>query len=235
MNKDYANYLLEETRKNYNLTAESYTRTRAFISEDIEHLVSYAKTGERILDSGSASGRLYGVLKEKGVSYFGVDLSERLIEIAKNAYPEANFRVLNALDLPFEDSYFDKVYGISVVHNIPSFDFQLQYLREARRVLKPEGKLILRVWDFWKRKDFYPLFLKYTFLKLMGRSKLDFKDVFLPWKDSNGKVLVQRYFHCFAQKELKNLAEKAGFRVEKIWKAGKAPRANIYLIAAPIV
>ena len=93
MDKKYAEYLLEETKKNYNLTAESYTRTRAFIPEDIKSLAEYVKEKEKVLDSGCASGRLFGVLKNKNIDYFGVDISERLIDIAKKTYPEANFHL----------------------------------------------------------------------------------------------------------------------------------------------
>ena len=199
MKKEYAEYLLKKTTGDYNLIAEGYTRTRAFIPEDIRALGNCTLGGERVLDSGCANGRLLEVLRDKKVDYFGVDISKRLIEIAKEKYPQAKFQVADALSLPFPNNYFDKIYSISVLHNIPSPEFQLQYLKEARRVLKPGGLLILRVWDFWKRKAALRLISKYTFLKLIGRSKLDFKDVFVPWKDSEGKILIQRYFHCFTQ------------------------------------
>jgi hypothetical protein len=75
------------------------------------------------------------------------------------------------------------------------------------------------------------LLLKYTFLKLIGKSKLDFKDVFVPWKDSRGKVVVWRYFHCFTKKELENLIKEIGMEIKKSWRGGKDPKANIYLIA----
>jgi len=165
------------------------------------------------------------------VDFFGIDSSENLIELAKENYPQAKFQVANALSLPFSENYFDKVYSISVIHNIPSKDFQLQYLKEARRVLKPGGLLILRSWDLWRRKVSLPLILKYTFLKLIGKSKLDLKDVFVPWKDSSGGVLVERYFHCFTKGELEDLVKGAGFRIRKSWCGGRDPRANIYLIA----
>jgi len=223
--------LLEKTKENYNLTAEEYTRTRAFIPEDIKSLGDYTEKGDKILDSGCASGRLYRVLKEKKVEYFGVDISERLIEIAKKNYPEGNFQIANTLNLPFVDNSFDKIYSISVIHNIPSRDFQLQYLKESKRVLKPGGLLILRVWDFWKRKEGWRLFFKYALLKLTGNSKMDFYDVLVPWKDSNGKILIQRYFHCFTKKEIEDLVKKAGFKIKQSWREGKDPRTNIYIIA----
>jgi len=251
MERKYAEYLLKKTYQDYNLIAEDYTRTRSFIPEDIKKITEYALPGERVLDSGCANGRLYGVLKDynppaplpsafggrapKKVDYFGIDFSEKLIEIARKKYPEAKFRVADCLNLPFPANFFDKIYSISVLHNIPSKEFRIQYLKEAKRVLKPEGFLILRVWDFWRRKAFPKLFLKYTFLKLIGchplASQLDFFDVFAPWKDSKGNIIIERYFHCFRKNELENLAKEVGFKIKKIWRAGKDPRTNIYLIA----
>jgi len=268
MERKYAEYLLKKTQEDYNLVAEDYTRTRAFIPEDIKDLARYTLSGERVLDSGCASGRLYGVLKDynppaplpsafggrapkkvdpvrgqrdlveaqrkqtsNGVDYFGIDFSEKLIEIARKKYPEAKFQVADCLNLPFPANFFDKIYSISVLHNIPSREFRLRYFKEAKRVLKPGGLLILRVWDFWRRKAFPKLFFKYTFLKLIGKSKVDFFDVFVPWKDSKGKILIERYFHCFRKKELENLVKEVGFKIKKIWRAGKNPRTNIYLIA----
>lgn len=225
-----AKFLIEKTKKDYNLLAKDYTRTRAFIPEDIRKLAELVKEGETILDSGCGNGRLFSLLKEKKVHYFGIDISEKLIEIAKMTFPEATFQVGDALNLPFPENFFDKVFSISVLHHIPSKEFQLRYLRESKRVLKKGGWLILRVWNFLKRKEGIKLILKYTILKLIGKSKLDFFDVFLPWKDSQGKILTQRYFHCFRKKELENLAKEAGFKILKCWEEGKEKRANLYLI-----
>jgi ubiquinone/menaquinone biosynthesis C-methylase UbiE len=231
MNKKYAEYLLTKTKEDYNLIATDYTRTRAFIPEDIRALGEYAQEKDKVLDLGCANGRLFEVLRNKKVDYRGVDFSEKLIEIAKKNYPEAKFQIANALHLPFSENFFDKVYSVSILHNIPSKNFQLQYLKEVKKVLKPGGLLILRVWDFWRRKVAAKLLLKYTLFKLIGKSQLDFKDVFVPWKDSGGKILVQRYFHCFTKNELEELVKKVGFKIKKSWRGGRDPRTNIYLIA----
>jgi len=243
MKSDYAKYLLEETKKDYSLIAEDYARTRAFIPEDIKALGEYSLEGERVLDSGCANGRLFGVLEVKKVDYYGIDISERLIDIAKKNYPRAKFQVADALNLPFPDNFFDKIYSISVLHNVPSRELRLRYLKEARRILRPEGLLIIRVWDFWKRKAAPKLLIKYSFLKIIAgfaryitfgaikKSQLDFKDVFVPWKTSEGKILIQRYFHCFTKKELEKLTKEAGLKIKKSWRAGDDPRTNIYLIA----
>jgi len=231
MGKKYAKYLLEKTKKDYNLIAADFSNKRRFIPEDIKDLAGYALKGERILDLGCGNGRLFQLFNKKNVDYYGVDISERLVKIAKINYPQGKFQTANALNLPFTDNFFDRIYSISVLHNIPSKEFQLQYLMETRRILKPKGTLILRVWDFWRRKSSIRLFLKYTFLKILGKSKLDFFDVFVPWKNSKGEIIIERYFHCFRKRELENLVKKAGFKIKKSWRAGKDPRTNIYLIA----
>jgi len=231
MDRKYAQYLLKKTQEDYNLIAEDYTRTREFIPEDLNYLGKYTKEGEKILDSGCGNGRFYEVLEEKNVDFYGVDFSARLINIARNKYPEGKFQVADALNLPLPENFFDKVYSISVLHHLPSKEFQIQYLEEIKRVLKPKGLLILRIWDFWKRKEGWKLFFKYTFLKLVGKSRLGFFDVFMPWKDSGGKIIIQRYFHCFKKKEIENLIQKTGFRIKESWRAGKDPRTNIYIVA----
>jgi hypothetical protein len=72
------------------------------------------------------------------------------------------------------------------------------------------------------------LIIKHLFLKIIGKSKLDFKDVFMPW----GKR-TNRYYHYFTKKELCNLAQKAGFQIINcgIAKNETRRRSNVYLIA----
>jgi len=231
MERSYAEYILKKTKDDYNLIAEDFSRARRFISQDLKTLGEYTLAGERALDLGCGNGRLFEVLRDKKVDYIGADFSEKLIEIAKKRYPEAKFQVTDALNLSFPSNFFDKIYAVSVLQHIPSKEFQLQFLKEAKRVLKPEGLLILRVWDLWRRKKGRKLIFKYTFLKLIGKSKLDFKDIFLPWKDSRGQILIQRYLHCFTKRELEKSVKESGLKIKESWRWGKDPRSSIYLIA----
>jgi len=187
----------------------------------------YLTEGEKVLDLGCGNGRYYKIVKEKGVDYVGVDNSERLIKIAQEKYHGVKFQTADALNLPFPNNYFDKVYSIAVLHQIPSEEFRLQFLREAKRVLKQEGLLILTVWKFHDKKEIF-LFFKYTILKLIGKSKLDFKDIFEPW----GKK-TERYYHWFSKRELANLVKREGFKVEEVGiiKKETGKRQNIYLVA----
>jgi len=228
MDKEYAKYLLEKTRKNYNLIAEDFSSKRAKPWEETKFLFdNYLIPGEKILDLGCGNGRYYLFVKDKRVDYFGVDSSERLIEIAREKYPKGKFQVGDALNLPFPGNFFDKVYSIAVLHHIPSEKLRLKVLSDIKRVLKPGGLLILTTWKFHQFKEYY-LILKYTLLKLIGKSKLDWGDIFEPW----GKK-IKRYYRCFSKKELKNLVKKSDFKIKQIGviKNIKGNRRNIYLIA----
>ncbi len=231
MKKDYAEFLLEKTKEDYNLISEEFARTRAFPSEDIKALADYSRPGEKILDFGCGSGRLFAALKDKAIEYFGADVSPKQIEIAKRNYPEADFRITSGLVLDFPENFFDKVYAIAVLHHLPSLELRLQLLKELKRVLKPAGQLFLRVWDIWPDREKRKLFWQFAFLKLIGKNKLDFGDIFMSWKDSQGKILAERYYHCFTKRELKRLARQAGFKIVKNWQAGEKEKANLYLIA----
>lgn len=217
MEKEYAEYLLNKTKEDYNLIAEEFSRTREEIWPEIKFLFDdYLVEGERVLDLGCGNGRFYQFFSDKNVDYIGVDNSERLIEIAKKRYPWGKFQVADALNLPFPDNFFDKILSIAILHHIPSSEYRIKFLNEIKRVLKPGGTLMLTVWYLWQKKTAWEFLLKNIFLKLVGESKLDFSDVFIPWKNSKGKILTQRYFHCFTKKELQNLAKNVGLKVRKI-------------------
>lgn len=228
MEKKYAEYLLRKTKEDYNLIAEEFSRAREKIWEEIKFLFDdYLIEGDRVLDSGCGNGRFYEFFKNKKVDYTGVDISEKLIEIAKKKYPNIKFQTADALNLPFPNNYFDKVYSIAVLHQVPSKEFRLQFLKEAKRVLKQEGFLVLSVWKFHDKKE-VSLLLRYTILKLIGKSKLDFGDIFEPW----GKK-TERYYHWFSQKKLIDLVKEAEFKIREIGivKNKRGNRQNIYLVA----
>lgn len=231
MKKRYAQYLLQKTTQDYNLIAEHFSRTRPRVWSELEFLAQYTLPGERVLDLGCGNGRMLEVFKDKEVDYIGVDSSERLVKIAKKRYPKERFIEANALALPFPGNYFQKIYSVAVLHHIPSRDFRLKFFGEARRVLCPGGLLVLSVWNLWPRVFFWKLFFKYSLLKLIGKSKLDFKDVFYPWKNQEGKIIANRYIHAFTKGELKTLVKQSGLKTKDLWVQRRGQRSNIFLVA----
>ena len=210
MDKNYAKYLLDKTRRDYNLIAEEFSRSRDKLWEELRFLDGYVGDSERVLDLGCGNGRLYELFRKKNVDYYGIDISERLVELAKRRYPQAKFWAADALNLPFFDNFFDKVISIAVFHHVPSKESRLKFLKEAKRVLKPGGTFILIVWNLNSFNKSL-MFLKYGLKKILKRSSLDFGDAFLPWGEE-----VLRYVHRFSKGELIKLLGESGFKIEKL-------------------
>jgi ubiquinone/menaquinone biosynthesis C-methylase UbiE len=97
------------------------------------------------LEIGCGPGRLMRPLAEHFREIYGVDVSDEMIKLAKERLrntPNAHPQVTSGSDLSqFPDEKFDFVYSYAVFQHIPSRDVVLNYLREARRVLKPGGVL----------------------------------------------------------------------------------------------
>jgi SAM-dependent methyltransferase len=227
MDRKYAEYLLSKTKEDYNLIADDFSRTRSLIWPETKNLLDrYFFTGDKVLDLGCGNGRYFNYFGQKMAVYFGVDVSENLIKIAKEIYPGANFQVADALNLPFFDNFFDKIAAIAVLHHMPSEETRIRFLEEARRVLKHGGILFLTVWNFREFKEFF-LLLKSIVLKILKLTKLDYGDFLEPWANK-----TERYYHCFTKNELIRLAKKSGFAIREIGiiKNGKGNRRNTYLV-----
>ena len=97
------------------------------------------------LEIGCGPGRLLRPLSHHFTEIHGVDVSDEMIRLAEerlrdtpNAYPHHTSGSDLAL---FADEKFDFVYSYAVFQHIPSREVVLNYLSEARRVLKTGGVL----------------------------------------------------------------------------------------------
>jgi len=226
---------MEKIKDDYEKIAEFFFLKRRFFWPELEKIKDYIKDGDKILDWGCGHGRLLLALKDKKISYIGIDSSPKLLKIAKKNFPDYDFRTLNKLSLPFSNSLFNVICCIAAIHHIPSKNFRLKLLKEFKRVLKKDGFLILTSWYLYKGEK--KVILKYMFKWVLNKifrkeTELDFRDLFIPWKNEKGKIIANRYFHAFSKKELANLVKKAGFEIKKleIVKRGKN-FANILIIA----
>jgi SAM-dependent methyltransferase len=73
-------------------------------------------------------------------SVLGIDNAEGLIEIAKNLYPEIEFKTLDMVDLnKITGKQFDLIYSSLALHYIEDWDKLLKLINTS---LKPSGRLI---------------------------------------------------------------------------------------------
>jgi ubiquinone/menaquinone biosynthesis C-methylase UbiE len=98
--------------------------------------------GSLVLDVGCGEGRFPRDLKARGYEVVGVDTSPTLIEHARDADREGDYRVADAADLPFADESIPIVTALLSLHDM---DDMAGAVREAGRVLAPGGRLCIAV------------------------------------------------------------------------------------------
>lgn len=93
----------------------------------------------RVLDYGCGYGDLAAaVARTHDVA--GCDVDPQRVAFARREYPQVPFVPCPPDEAPFADATFDVVLSAVVVHFVPD---PVKYLREARRVLRPGGHLLI--------------------------------------------------------------------------------------------
>lgn len=181
-------------REQYNEQASIYDRRWSnYINTTLSFLQSWTEIAndEIVLDIACGTGELEKFLLQKNPEQriTGVDISEEMLNKARqklSVYSQVSWQTARATELPFGDRSFDVVMCASAFHY---FDDPLASLIEMKRVLKPDGRVVILDWckDYW------------------GCQILD---LVLKFTDS-------AYQHCYTQKEFHDLLTEAGFQISR--------------------
>lgn len=132
------------------------TKTGSYVDRTEKRLIfsmMRSKKG-KALDLGCGTGNYTVELHKRGFDVVGVDLSEKMLEIARGKLPDVEFVRASAYNLPFNDESFDLVLSVTM------FEFLREperAVREIHRVLKPGGEVIIgtmngrSLWFLFKR------------------------------------------------------------------------------------
>ena len=96
-----------------------------------------------LLDVGCGAGLALSIARGRGATVSGIDAASELVEITQSRCPGCDIRIGELEELPFADGSFDVVTGFN------SFQYaadRVHGLEEARRVVKPGGKVVALVW-----------------------------------------------------------------------------------------
>jgi SAM-dependent methyltransferase len=106
-------------------------------------LLGEARPGERVLDLGCGAGRFVAALRDAGADPVGVELAQAALERARRNAPGADLRLLeDDGSLPLEHASVDLVWCSEVLEHVADTG---HLLLEARRVLRPGGRLLVTV------------------------------------------------------------------------------------------
>lgn len=165
-------------------------------------LLNYKGKNAKLLDFGCGTGMALASMSQTFSSVVGVDIADKEVNAAKEILRKikSHGKILkyNGKKLPFPNNYFDIVTSIEVIEHVEN---QNLYLKEAKRVLKPNGILhITTANKWWPIEPHFRLpFLSYLpstladfYIRIFGRGD-SYQNIKLP-SYSEFYTMVSRYF-----------------------------------------
>ena len=138
----------------------------------------------RVLEVGSGPGELAARVQEKlGATVVAVDLSERMVELARARGVDA--LVGDVQQLPFGDGEFDLAVAAWMLYHVPDVR---RGLAELARVLKPGGRLVAVT-------NYLDHLLEVR--QLIGAPPR----TFTAFSGENGEELLRQHFACVERRE----------------------------------
>jgi SAM-dependent methyltransferase len=107
------------------------------------------RPGSRVLDVPCGEGRISGRLARQGCEVVGVDGDERLLALARERYPEAEFEHGDMRALPYA-SEFDAALNWFTSFGYFDPDTNDALLASYARALRPGGRLLIEMHNPWR-------------------------------------------------------------------------------------
>ncbi len=112
----------------------------------IDRAISYCKNPVSALDVGcGSSGRVIGKLLNKGFCVTGIDVSEKMIEIAKSLHENVSFQVADICKWETDEKY-DFIVAWDSIFHLPLSE-QAPVISKLSKMLKNDGILIYTFGD----------------------------------------------------------------------------------------
>jgi len=194
----------------FDTLVEEYTRYRTSYSDELfDTVAGYIgrSGGKRVLDAACGTGLATLGLIERGFSVTGIDVAERMLEVARASMrndAHAAFYSGRAEALPFADGAFA---GIICAQAFHWFD-EARALAEFARVLVDGGALAI-FWKHARSDDPYAQAVRALFTQWTGRAEApmesSFRDSLAGFWAEVGRSGESRHGKLFADAELRML------------------------------
>lgn len=206
----------EHVHNVYNEIAEHFSHTRYKAWPKIDAFLKQLPSGSIVVDLGCGNGKY--AMCNPNVFWIGTD---RCLGLLENPLPETvdSERVCSdCLNSGIRDGCADVCLSIAVIHHLSTLERRLAALKEALRIVRPDGRVLLYVWAIEQDVD------------SIGGRMFDNSDVFVPWSKANvanhqssagiidpdAKRPVDkddsllRFYHVFSREDILSLCESVG-------------------------
>lgn len=169
--------------------------TFIYTRDAIEHLHRYSLStkyvsNKVVLDIASGEGYGSNILSKYASTVYGVDIDNEVIEKAKIKYKKENlsFKTGSTDAIPLDDNTIDVVISFETLEHHDKHD---EMLSEIKRVLKPDGMIIISTPDKKYYSDLRKFKNKFHVKELYKKEFIDL--INLNFK--NSQVLIQNYIN----------------------------------------
>ena len=224
MRKKYSKQIRQKVKDSYSAIAHEFNQSRKMPWKEFNHFLTYVHQGGQILDLGCGNGRLYDFLRLKKINYLGIDNNSHLLKLARQNFPEANFKLADMIDFKLPEESLDNIFCIAAFHHLPGKSSRIKVANKLFHILKPNGVLILTVWSIFQWK-----YLK-SILRAIGSfiihfgSKYAWNDIWIKW----GNYSKKRYYHAFLAKELLHYFPNDRWKIEEFYFSRKGKRVSFW-------
>ena len=173
------------TLDTYARVADEFDKTRQYQWKQVKEFVENIPTNTLNLDIGCGNGRN---TSNTSAAFLSTDIVEEMCFICKNSNKEIVRHC--ATRLPFKNHIFDHILCIAVLHHIDC-KYQMNVLKEMKRVLRINGTAIIQVWAEGEKRH-------------LGYNNI-------PWKGINNTG--NRLYYIFGKQEFETLILSEGFQI----------------------
>lgn len=207
----------ENVKNVFNSIADDYV---GYFGDDWEFLNEIKefsfmfKPNSTIIDLGCGSGYITHFFKDRDFNTIGIDFSSEMINIAKEKFPDTDFRVYDFLKISdyFDNNSVDGVIAIYSLYFVPRDGFS-NFLQSLSNIMKDGGKFLF-VTQAGNGE-------RYVMTPLMEECNLNEK----------------MYVNCYSKEDLEHLLEENNFVVDyfkyiKVMDEKEATDEGRYLVLA---
>ena len=177
----------------YEIIAKDFDASRAYKWPYITQFISSLPKHQHILDIGCGNGRN---MDYENHTFMGLDNCENFVKCCLKRGKEVVLGDMTSL--PFQDKTFDALLSIASFHHLKTIKRRKQALLEMKRVLRPNGKILMSLWSKTQPKKTRRVFENYG-------------DTLVPWIQNN--TSYNRYYYIFKNEEITKLIEECGLKV----------------------
>ena len=177
----------------YGKIAPYFNERRVFTWSWIANFIKSIEQNSTILDIGCGNGRN---MQNPNYNFIGLDICQEFIDICKKRGMTCLYG--DMCNMPIKSNSIDAIISIASFHHLSNKERRISALNEMKRVLKPNGKILLSVWSIEQPNKTRRTFTNYG-------------DTIVSW-NQYGKDF-DRFYYIFRLDEIRELFKETNLKI----------------------